>query len=157
HILGAALLATVMVWAFKYLTAIPRPHIVLGPPASGAFPSGHTTGITVFSSLAASFIARESRHRWRWRYYLVFSIPIVLVALSRIYLGIHWFTDVVGGVLLGLAIAGLTRASYSRYDNIPLTTDTSLLVAGVAWMLYIIWYITEHWATATLLYGPASG
>ncbi|MBL3557213.1 MULTISPECIES: bifunctional DedA family/phosphatase PAP2 family protein [Marinobacter] len=157
HILGAALLATVLVWAFKYFTAIPRPHIVMGPPASGAFPSGHTTGITVFSSLAASFIARESRHRWRWRYYLLFSIPIVLVALSRIYLGVHWFTDVVGGILLGLFVAGLTRASYSRYDNIPLTTDTSLLAAGVAWVLYIIWYTAEHWPKATLLYGPAAG
>ncbi|MEP3166378.1 MAG: bifunctional DedA family/phosphatase PAP2 family protein, partial [Marinobacter sp.] len=156
HILGAALLATLLVWAFKYLTAIPRPDIVQGPPSSGAFPSGHTTGITVFASLAASFIARESRHRWRWRYYLLFSIPIVLVALSRLYLGVHWFTDVVGGLLLGLSIAGLTRASYSRYDNIPLTTDTTLLAAGVAWMLYIIWYITEHWATAALLYGPGA-
>ena len=155
HILGAALLATVLVWAFKYLTAIPRPAIVLGPPASGAFPSGHTTGMTVFSSLAASFIARESRHRRRWRFYLMFSVPIVLVALSRLYLGIHWFTDVVGGILLGLAVAGLTRASYSRYDNIPLTTDTSLLAAGVAWVLYIIWYITEHWATTILRYGAA--
>lgn len=157
HITGAALLATLLVWAFKYLSAIPRPDIVLGPPASGAFPSGHTTGITVFSSLAASFVARESRHRWRWRYYLLFSIPIVLVALSRLYLGVHWFTDVVGGVLLGLSISGLTRASYSRYDNIPLTTDSSLLAAGVVWILYIIWYITDKWAEGILIYGPVTG
>ncbi|MCR8914814.1 phosphatase PAP2 family protein [Marinobacter panjinensis] len=157
HIVGAALLATVLVWALKYLSGIPRPDLVLGPPASGAFPSGHTTGITVFSSLAASFVARESRHRWRWRYYLMFSIPIVLVALSRLYLGVHWITDVVGGILLGLSISGLTRASYSRYDNIPLTTDSSLLAAGVAWMLYIVWYITDKWAEAILLYGPVTG
>lgn len=157
HIAGAALLATLLVWALKYLSGIPRPELVLGPPASGAFPSGHTTGITVFSSLAASFVARESRHRWRWRYYLMFSIPIVLVALSRLYLGVHWITDVVGGILLGLSISGLTRASYSRYDNIPLTTDSSVLAAGVAWMLYIVWYITDKWAEAILLYGPVTG
>lgn len=157
HIAGAAVLATVLVWAFKYLSAIPRPEMVFGPPPSGAFPSGHTTGITVFSSLAASFIARESRHRRRWRYYLLFSIPIVLVALSRLYLGVHWFTDVVGGVLLGLSISGLTRASYSRYDNIPLTTDSSLLAAGIAWVLYIAWYIADHWAKAGILYGPVTG
>lgn len=157
HILGAAVLATLLVWVLKDLSAIPRPSIVLGPSASGAFPSGHATGITVFSSLVASFIARENRHRQRWRYYLLFSIPIVLVALSRIYLGVHWFTDVVGGILLGLSITGLARASYSRYDNIPLTTDSSLLAAGVAWVFYIIWYITEHWARAALLYGPVAG
>lgn len=157
HIVGAALLATVLVWAFKYLSAIPRPELVFGPSASGAFPSGHATGVTVFSALTASFIARESWHRLRWRYYLAFSLPIVLVALSRLYLGVHWFTDVVGGVLLGLSISGLTRVSYSRYDNIPLTTDSSLLAAGIAWVLYVVWYTTEHWAEAVLLYSPAAG
>jgi undecaprenyl-diphosphatase len=156
HIVGAAMLATLLVWAFKYLSAIPRPDIVLGPPASGAFPSGHTTGITVFSTLAASFVARENRHRQRWRYYLLFSFPIVLVAMSRLYLGVHWFTDVIAGLLLGLSISGLTRASYSRYDNIPLTTDSSTLAAGIAWVIYMIWYITHHWSEAALLYGPAS-
>ncbi|MDL0430676.1 bifunctional DedA family/phosphatase PAP2 family protein [Marinobacter sp. TBZ242] len=157
HIAGAALMATLLVWAFKDLSAIPRPEAVLGPPASGAFPSGHTTGITVFSSLAASFIARERRPRLRWRYYLLFSLPIVMVALSRLYLGVHWFTDVIAGILLGLSISGLTRASYSRYDNIPLTSDSSLLAAATAWVLYVIWYGTENWAEAVLLYGPATG
>ncbi len=157
HIIGAALLATLLVWAFKYLSAIPRPDIVLGPPASGAFPSGHTTGITVLSSLIASFVARESRHRRRWRYYLLFSLPIVLVALSRLYLGIHWFTDVLAGLLLGLSISGLARASYSRYDNIPLTTDSSLLAAGIAWALYIVWYVADNWAEGVLLHGPVAG
>ncbi|NMT64061.1 bifunctional DedA family/phosphatase PAP2 family protein [Marinobacter orientalis] len=157
HIAGAALLATILVWAIKDLSAIPRPAVVLGPPASGAFPSGHTTGITVFSSLAASFIARESRVRWRWRYYLAFSLPIVLVAISRLYLGVHWFTDVIAGIFLGLSISGLTRASYSRYDNIPLTTDSSLLAAGVAWLLYTAWYVTDNWADAVLLYTPVAG
>ncbi|KPP98231.1 VTT domain-containing protein [Marinobacter sp. HL-58] len=155
HIAGAALLATVTVWAFKHLSAVPRPDIVLGPPASGAFPSGHTTGITLFSALTASFVARESRHRQRWRYYLLFSLPIVLVVVSRLYLGIHWFTDVLAGLLLGLSISGLTRASYSRYDNIPLTTDSSTLAAGIAWVLYTIWYIGHHWSEAVLMYSPA--
>ncbi|PXX90156.1 phosphoesterase [Marinobacter vulgaris] len=157
HVAGAALLATVLVWALKNLSAIPRPELVLGPPESGAFPSGHATGITVFSSLAASFIARESRLRWRWRYYLAFSLPIVLIGLSRLYLGVHWFTDVVAGVLLGLSISGLTRASYSRYDNIPLTTDSSLLAAGIAWALYIVWYVTANWSEAVVLYGSVAG
>ena len=105
HVAGAALLTTVLVWGFKYLTAIPRPDVLsFGPPDSGAFPSGHATGVTVLSTLAASFIARESRNIRRWRYYLLFSIPIILGALSRLYLGVHWFTDVVAGVFLGLSI-----------------------------------------------------
>lgn len=157
HIVGAALLTGLLVWALKDLTAIPRPDRVFGPPASGAFPSGHTAGMTMVATLAASFIARESRHRRRWRFYLVSSLPILLVALSRLYLGVHWFTDVVAGLLLGLFVAGLTRVSYSRYDNIPLTPDASLLAAGVAWVLFLIWYVADNWAQAALLYAPVPG
>lgn len=156
HIAGAAVLAILLVSLFKYLTAVARPDLVLGPPASGAFPSGHTAGITVFCALAASFVARENRQRRRWQYYLLFSIPIVLIALSRLYLGVHWFTDVVGGILLGLFISGLTRVSYSRYDNIPLAPDNSLAAAGIAWALYVIWYLAEYWAEAALLYRPVA-
>lgn len=156
HVAGAALLTTLLVWAFKYLTAVARPDVVLVPPDSGAFPSGHTTGITVLCTLAASFIARESKHVRRWRHYLLFSIPIVLVALSRLYLGVHWFTDVVAGVLLGLSICGLTRASYSRYDNIPLARDGSLFIAGWGWLVFVIWYITTQWSNAVSLYSVST-
>jgi len=156
HVAGAALLTTLLVWGFKHMTAIPRPDMVLGPPASGAFPSGHATGITVFSALAASFLAREKRHHRRWHYYLVFSLPIVLGALSRLYLGVHWFTDVVAGVLLGLSICGLVRASYSRYDNIPLARDGTMVIAGLGWAVFVVWYVIEHWAEAVLLYSPVA-
>lgn len=152
HVAGAALLTTVLVWGFKYLTAIPRPDVVFGPPDSGAFPSGHATGITVLSTLAASFIARESRNVRRWRYYLLFSIPIILGALSRLYLGVHWFTDVVAGVFLGLSICGFVRASYSRYDNIPLARDGTLLLAGWGWLAFVVWYVTAQWSNAIQLY-----
>ncbi|MDF0752253.1 bifunctional DedA family/phosphatase PAP2 family protein [Marinobacter sp. 71-i] len=156
HVLGAAVLTTLLVWGLKSLTAVPRPDIVLGPPASGAFPSGHATGFTVFSALVASFIARESRHHRRWRHYLIFSIPIVLGALSRLYLGVHWFTDVVAGVLLGLSICGLVRASYSRYDNIPLARNATLLVAAGGWAAFAVWYVIAHWTEAIRLYAPAA-
>ena len=152
HVAGAALLTTVLVWGFKSLTAIPRPDVVLGPPDSGAFPSGHATGVTVLSTLAASFIAREIRHIRRWRYYLLFSIPIVLGALSRLYLGVHWFTDVVAGVFLGLSICGFVRASYSRYDNVPLARDGTLLIAGWGWLAFVAWYVTTQWSNAVVLY-----
>ena len=148
-LLAAAALSAL---AFKYLTAIPRPDVVFGPPDSGAFPSGHATGVTVLSTLAASFIARESRNIRRWRYYLLFSIPIILGALSRLYLGVHWFTDVVAGVFLGLSICGFVRASYSRYDNVPLARDGTLLIAGWGWLAFVAWYVTTQWSNAVVLY-----
>lgn len=154
HIIAALALTTLLVWLFKALTAIPRPDLLLSPPASGSFPSGHTAGITVFCMLAANFVARETRHRKRWRIYLVFSLPILLVAVSRLYLGVHWFTDVIGGFFLGLAITGYIRASYSRYDRVPLSQDFSLLAAIIAGGAFTAAYIWYQWPHTLALYTP---
>ncbi|MEX2476200.1 bifunctional DedA family/phosphatase PAP2 family protein [Marinobacter sp.] len=154
HILAALAITCVTVWAFKSGTAIARPDQVLAAPPSGAFPSGHTTGITVLCTLIAGFVARESRRHTRWRTYTLFSIPIVLVAISRLYIGVHWFTDVVGGLFLGLAITGYIRASYSRYDRVPLARDTTLVVAVLLWGGFTAVYIWHQWHEAILFYSP---
>ncbi|MEQ9546037.1 MAG: bifunctional DedA family/phosphatase PAP2 family protein [Marinobacter sp.] len=154
HIVAALALTTLLVWLLKSLTAIPRPDLVLSPPTSGSFPSGHTASITVFCMLSANFVARETRHRKRWRIYLVFSLPILLVAVSRLYLGVHWFTDVIGGFFLGLAITGYIRASYSRYDRVPLSQDFSLLAAISAVGAFSVAYIWHQWSHALVLYTP---
>lgn len=65
---------------------------------SSSFPSGHSQGSATFWL----FIAGYYRRLWLW----IFSLTIVfLVALSRIYLGVHFPVDVVAGVLIGIALA----------------------------------------------------
>jgi membrane protein DedA with SNARE-associated domain/membrane-associated phospholipid phosphatase len=152
HVTGAAALAVLLVWLLKEASGIARPELVADPPASGAFPSGHATGITVLCALLASFIARESRPGARWQTYLAFSLPIVMVALSRVYLGVHWMTDIAGGVLLGLAISGLVRTSFSRFDNAPLTIDSSLVAAVLAWVIFAAGYVFHQWPAAMARY-----
>ncbi|MDV2077479.1 bifunctional DedA family/phosphatase PAP2 family protein [Marinobacter xestospongiae] len=154
HAFLACVATTILVAGMKAGFAIPRPELVAQPPGSGAFPSGHTTGITVTLGLLASFVAREFGARRRWRIYLVFSVPMVLIALSRLYLGVHWFTDVVGGLLLGLSICGFVRASYSRYDQVPLGMD---VVLGLALLILTGWvtgYLAITWDTAMAAYQP---
>jgi len=154
HIVVAAAMTFVAVWGLKSATMISRPDLVATPPSSGAFPSGHTAGITVLCMLIANFIARESLHRRRWRTYLLFSTPVILVAISRLYLGVHWFTDVVGGLLLGLTITGLIRASYSRYDEVPLPPDISLAAAALTWLCFSALYSWQGWTAAVQTYTP---
>lgn len=154
HIALAALATIILVWGLKTALAIPRPDEVLNPPDSGAFPSGHTAGITVLVSLLASFVAGESRHRKRWQAYVALSLPLVPIALSRLYLGVHWFTDVIGGLLLGLAITGAVRASYSRYDRVPLSTDITIVAAAILWLIFAGAYVTVSWDQAVASLQP---
>ncbi|WP_144822564.1 bifunctional DedA family/phosphatase PAP2 family protein [Marinobacter piscensis] len=156
HILLAAFAATVLVSALKSGLGIARPGLVANPPASGAFPSGHTTGITLFVTLLASFVAAETRNHKRWKTYILLSLPLIPVALSRLYLGVHWFSDIIGGLLLGLAITGATRASFSRFDRVPLAPDTLSLLAVLAWVIFCGGYLWLMWPEAIQHYSTAS-
>lgn len=155
HCLLAVLVTVVAVWGLKHLTGIPRPDLVVIPPGSGAFPSGHTAGATVLFTMLAAFVGREYRGEYRWRVYLALSLPMVLSALSRLYLGVHWFSDVIGGLLMGLAITGAVRASYSRHDRVHLRMDVSSLLLVIVGLVLLGNYLANHYAQALARYSPA--
>ncbi|WP_372964945.1 bifunctional DedA family/phosphatase PAP2 family protein [Marinobacter sp.] len=152
HVAAAALLTAVSVWLLKAGIGISRPDQVFNPPESGAFPSGHTAGVTVLVTLAASFIAGENHQRQRWQSYVLLSLPLLPVALSRLYLGVHWFTDVLGGFFLGLTVTGVIRASYSRFDRVPLKPDILSWAALIIWLVFSTFYISGHWEAALINY-----
>ena len=72
--------------------------------SSFGFPSGHTMGSTIFYGLLALLIAHSLR-RWPGRILAgcLAALIIVLVGVSRIYLGALYFTDVIGAIAIGLA------------------------------------------------------
>lgn len=96
----------------KYALQIPRPYAVegLGP---WAFPSAHVLRATVIYGFLAILIARALPLRQRWLPYSLTTVLVAAVAFSRLYLGVHWLSDVLGSLLLGLAwISGLGLAYY---------------------------------------------
>jgi undecaprenyl-diphosphatase len=116
HLVVAGLSTAIITHGFKFWFSVARPELVLIPPESFAYPSGHSSGAAVFYGLIASFFAQERARLQRWKIYTGFGLPILLIALSRVLLGVHWLSDIIGGILLGLALCGLTRAIYSRYQ-----------------------------------------
>lgn len=78
-----------------------------------SFPSGHAMGSTmVFGALA--YIANRALTRWRWK-----SAAIALactlvcsVALSRVYLGVHWISDIAAGITAGATWVVVTTVAY---------------------------------------------
>ena len=80
---------------------------------NGAFPSGHAfnTTVVVGALLVAWWHLRTRAIPW-WGWCLAALVPLV-VGLTRVYLGVHWLTDVMGGWLLGaLWVALLARAFF---------------------------------------------
>jgi membrane-associated phospholipid phosphatase len=88
---------------FKTLLDRPRPEAGLVDATGTAFPSGHATQGTAFFLMLAIVLSAALPGPWR-RPAAAAAIAVgVLSGLSRIYLGVHWLTDVVGGFALGLA------------------------------------------------------
>lgn len=92
----------------------PRPHItVWGAQAfSSSFPSGHAMNAAIVYGTVAYLAARVQKHLWS-KLLTMFSalILIVLICLSRLYLGVHYPSDVAAGVIIGLAWAGFCMAT----------------------------------------------
>jgi undecaprenyl-diphosphatase len=71
---------------------------------SFGFPSGHTMGATLFYGVLALFVAQSVRAWWlRVLAWSLASVAVLLIGLSRIYLGAHYLTDVLGAFAVGLA------------------------------------------------------
>ncbi|MBI2768476.1 MAG: phosphatase PAP2 family protein [Burkholderiales bacterium] len=82
-----------------------RPHFddpLLSLPTY-SFPSGHTAGATVFYGfLAVLLLAHVEAPRWRAAIAGGAAAMVLLVGISRIYLGVHYLSDVVGAIVEGL-------------------------------------------------------
>jgi undecaprenyl-diphosphatase len=98
-ILGSAV-SSGMVQLMKALFGRARPEDILVPLESGSFPSGHTANAATVVMLLALLLRRH------W-IAIAGAGYVVFMALSRTYLGAHWVTDTVGGILVGAAMAVL--------------------------------------------------
>lgn len=101
-ILTAALLVDLVLCnlLFKNLVARTRPfdvntavQLLVAKPKDYSFPSGHTAAS--FASVTALYLAGEKK-MWKAAFVLA-----VLIALSRLYLYVHYPTDIIGGVIFG--------------------------------------------------------
>lgn len=100
----------------KDLFRIPRPSPdvvrVIERAGGYSFPSGHAQGTATFWT----YLAKKVRRRW---FSVVAAAVIVLVALSRPYLGVHYPTDVLAGAVLGAGIAILAHALGGERRELP--------------------------------------
>jgi undecaprenyl-diphosphatase len=91
----------------------PRPQLFewLTVPSSSSFPSGHAMSSAIVYFTVAYLIARLEKRRWMRTLTIISSLLLVLlISVSRLYLGVHYPSDVLAGMIIGLAWAGFCLA-----------------------------------------------
>jgi undecaprenyl-diphosphatase len=80
---------------------------------AGSFPSGHMTAAVGFMGAVVCYIPR----RWRWTGWLALLALSLLVGVALLRAGIHYFSDVVGGVLLSTCVLAAVVTLVRSFDR----------------------------------------
>jgi membrane-associated phospholipid phosphatase len=107
-----------IVQGLKVVFGRQRPEDILVPLDNGSFPSGHVANAATLMTVLAIVV-------WRWWVTTAGAVYVVLMALSRTYLGAHWVTDTIGGLLIGAGIAIIVWAPLAQriHDERPAATQ----------------------------------
>ncbi|MFX1536692.1 MAG: phosphatase PAP2 family protein [Promethearchaeota archaeon] len=135
----------VLNWFLKSFFALPRPYVefsnqikLIGSETPGyGFPSGHSQSLAIFWP----YLTLWFRNKWLA---LLTIILIILISLSRVYLGVHYLSDVVGGVFFGLIIVAgyfLLADRFREYWNRFTFQQQAFLVLFVPLILFFGAYI----------------
>ncbi|WP_268799422.1 bifunctional DedA family/phosphatase PAP2 family protein [Pseudomonas huanghezhanensis] len=113
--LGAALINQSM----KHTFARARPEVLTEPLTTFSMPSGHASASFALFMALAVLAGRGQPARLRLTWILLGTIPAASIAMSRVYLGVHWPTDVLAGMLLAFFACSTSLAFVQNKMSLP--------------------------------------
>ena len=114
--LGNLTLAGILIVTFKNIYQRPRPEIVHLVEEKGfSFPSGHSLAVTLMvGSLIVILSQRIKNTTWRKVVQILLSLYLVSVLVSRVYLGVHYPSDVIASLCVGLGVLFMEFPFYDK-------------------------------------------
>lgn len=129
HALALLVLTCLSILVFKHVIHSPRPWGIVTNTETFSFPSGHTTLSSTFYFGLGLLLIHASKIKCRWPLYTIISLIVLTICVSRLYLGAHWFTDIVAGWILSAALLMLVAISYMRKSEKTINPKGLFLVA----------------------------
>lgn len=134
-----AILSFLVNWGIKLLFARERPEIMpLVSEGSYSYPSGHAAVSIVMYGLLAIYIYQNIKNK-KLKYFLISLCIIfpIIIGLSRVYLGTHYMTDVLGGWLVGIL---MLFVSYKLYKVLKIEGRNYEKIFNHYWHRFSSWF-----------------
>ena len=131
---------------FKGLLPVSSPAEVSQGVLGYSFPSSHATFSTLVFGFLAVLIAREISQPRRWIVYLAAAFMIVPIAFARLYLGIHWLTDTLAGLCLGLIWVAALGLAYNHHTTTPVDWRRLLAASVIALLATDLLHVGAHFS-----------
>ena len=112
---GVTLVTALANTTTKHFFARVRPEVLADPLTTYSMPSGHSSGAFAFFVALAILAGRNQPQRMRVTWVLLGCLLAITVAMSRVYLGAHWPTDITAGALLAITVNAFALALSQRF------------------------------------------
>ncbi|MFO1370970.1 MAG: VTT domain-containing protein [Candidatus Competibacteraceae bacterium] len=119
-----------------------------------SFPSSHATFSTLVFGFLAVLIARGISPARRWIVYLAAAFMIVPIAFARLYLGVHWLTDTLAGLCLGLIWVAVLGLAYNHHPAAPVNWRGLLVCSVVVVVVTDLLHVSADYRADRQRYQP---
>ena len=154
YVLAAVGMAQLLVKLLKLALHRSRPGLFYEGLESFAFPSGHATMSVVAYGFLAFLICRKQRATIRILIAATAALGIALIALSRLYLGVHWASDVIAGASFGLAWIGALAMAYTYRTDEDVKPKQLAIVLMAILLVSGSWHIRQSHGRDSVRYAP---